>query len=238
LDLKRKYTFKEFEFINNDAKKSPIKIDGQLISHFTFEDGKLSPVLQNPIALEAVIHEISRQLGNWNVSPFFNKHGIVTTSRGGFNFDAFGGRQQIIQSPSVAFIPKNIYNSLDEDQLWSFESEPFTPIFVIEVVNIISREQFDEIDYKFKHIYFTTGTSVELGWLIDPKNQDIWIYKYNQYDKVYRRKHNPKWPKEIVAGDILKGFKLDTSKIDNLIPQVWCYIFLLFFFKIIMKVLY
>ncbi|CAB4431933.1 unnamed protein product [Rhizophagus irregularis] len=42
---------------------------------------ELLSIPQSPIANEAVVHEISRQLGNWNVET--GQNGIVTTSQGG-----------------------------------------------------------------------------------------------------------------------------------------------------------
>ncbi|PKY23252.1 hypothetical protein RhiirB3_471328 [Rhizophagus irregularis] len=45
---------------------------------------RLLPIPQSPIANEAVVHEISRQLGNWNVET--SQNGIVITSQGGYDF--------------------------------------------------------------------------------------------------------------------------------------------------------
>ncbi|PKC63911.1 hypothetical protein RhiirA1_443115 [Rhizophagus irregularis] len=89
---------------------------------------RLLPIPQSPIANEAVVHEISRQLGNWNVET--GQNGIVTTSQGGYNFSVSG--QKKIRAPHIAFIPENIYSSLNKTQLLTFLGQPFTPIFVAE----------------------------------------------------------------------------------------------------------
>ncbi|CAB4462831.1 unnamed protein product [Rhizophagus irregularis] len=73
LDLTHIYTPEEIEYINKYLK-----------THINFENGRLLPIPQSPIANEAVVHEISRQLGNWNVET--SQNGIVITSQGGYDF--------------------------------------------------------------------------------------------------------------------------------------------------------
>src|SRR5271156_3236023 len=104
LDLTRTYAPNELELI-----KSHLKV------HTNFENGMLIPIPQTPFANEAVAHEISRQLGNWNVNK--DQNGIVTTSQGGFNFSVTG--KEKIRAPHVAFTPNDTYTSLNETQLLS-----------------------------------------------------------------------------------------------------------------------
>ncbi|PKC15986.1 hypothetical protein RhiirA5_407559, partial [Rhizophagus irregularis] len=110
---------------------------------------------QSPIAIKAVVHEISRQLGNWNIKT--GQNGIVTTSQRGYNFSV--SDQKKIRAPHIAFIPENIYNSLNKAQLLTFLGQPFTPIFVAEVVNVSKEAIFNEVNNRFKNDYFATGTS-------------------------------------------------------------------------------
>ncbi|GBC07665.1 hypothetical protein RclHR1_07600004 [Rhizophagus clarus] len=202
LDLTRIYTPEELALINNKLK-----------THINFENGRLLPVSQAPIANEAVVHEISRQLGNWNVET--GQNGVVTTSQGGFNFSVNGKRK--IRAPHVAFIPENILSSLDKDQLWSFNGQPFTPIFVVEVINVSNDRILNEVDTRFKNDYFANGTSVRLGWLIDPKNHAIWTYKNNNNENApVRQKCN--W-EDLNGGDILPGFTLNISMVEEIISQ-------------------
>ncbi|CAG8765824.1 5017_t:CDS:2, partial [Dentiscutata erythropus] len=81
LDLKRTYTFEEFEWINKQPKKNPIEIDGQPVDLFEFKDNKLVPMPQTPIKFETVVCEIGAQLRNWNVMT--GQNGIITFSQGG-----------------------------------------------------------------------------------------------------------------------------------------------------------
>ncbi|CAG8627466.1 10212_t:CDS:2 [Diversispora eburnea] len=220
LDLNRIYTFEEFEYINDQLKYHTFEINGQPVNLFELDkNGKLIPMPQATINMEAVVLEIGRQLGNWNIQT--GQGGVVTSSQGGFNFHVRGGR--MIRAPDVSFTSKNVYRHLTQQQLWTFKGEPFTPMVVIEVSDTIKdsdtnkkKKAFDDLDEKFKFEYFSVGTSVQLGWLIDPKNKGIWIYKLNKEGKVFRRKHV--WG-SINGGDLLPGFTLDIDLIEKVISQ-------------------
>ncbi|CAB5358561.1 unnamed protein product [Rhizophagus irregularis] len=151
---------------------------------------------QSPIAIKAVVHEISRQLG-------------------GYNFSVNG--QKKIQAPHIAFIPENIYNSLNKIQLLTFLSQPFTPIFVAEVVNISKEAIFNKVNNRFKNDYFATGTSVKLGWLIDPRNHIIWTYEKDDDDENVTCQKR-KW-KDLDGGNILLDFTLDIKFVEKIISH-------------------
>ncbi|CAG8673187.1 7710_t:CDS:2, partial [Paraglomus occultum] len=61
----------------------------------------------------------------------------------------------------------------------NFRGQPFTPSFVVEVENVAGGRgtKFDNLDNKIRTVYFDCHTSVQLGWLVDPQNRDIWVYK-------------------------------------------------------------
>ncbi|CAG8756617.1 9159_t:CDS:2 [Gigaspora margarita] len=186
LNLDRSYTLEEFEFINDQLKTRTLEIDGQPVNLFDLDkNGKLIPMPQSLYSREIVVAEIVRQLGEG-----------ITSSQGGFDFDVGCGR--MIRAPDIAYTPKEIYRLLNEKQNWSFHSKPFTPVFVVEIGNISSYSKFEKLDRKFKDIYFAEGTSVQLGWLIDPENKEI---------------HN------VVGGDFLPRFILEIWKIEHAISQ-------------------
>ncbi|CAB4387494.1 unnamed protein product [Rhizophagus irregularis] len=85
IDLKKVYTFKEFEYINDLLKTRTIQLNGKSVNLFECEDGKLIPMPQVPIARETVVLEIGRQLGNWNIET--HQNGRVTLSQGGFDLN-------------------------------------------------------------------------------------------------------------------------------------------------------
>ncbi|CAB4419869.1 unnamed protein product [Rhizophagus irregularis] len=103
LNLTHTYTPEELEQINKYLKVRT-----------NFENGRLISLPQTPIAHEAVVHEIVRQLGNWNIDTCQN--GVVTAS-GAFNFSTTAPKK--IRAPHVAFISADTYNSLNEKQLWT-----------------------------------------------------------------------------------------------------------------------
>nr|CAG8439682.1 13213_t:CDS:2 [Entrophospora candida] len=143
------------------------------------------------------------------------ENGITTTSQGGFDFNISG--QQAIRAPDVAFTPKNIYCLLNHQQQWTFKGQPFTPTCVVEVaVTQEGYQKFNDLDQKFREVYFATGSSVELGWLVDPQNKQIYIYRRRANRVVYRTSHG--WD-NVNGGDVLPGFTLEVEKIDDAISQ-------------------
>ncbi|CAG8699410.1 12392_t:CDS:2, partial [Acaulospora morrowiae] len=213
LDLNRIYTFEEFEFINEQLKTRTLVINGDPVNLLEFDKGKLLPVPQNPIIKEAVAGEIFGQLRNWNIQT--RENGIITTSQGGFNFNISG--QRTIRAPDVAFTPKNIYRSLDQRQQWTFRSQPFTPTFVVEVAVVREGyQEFNNLDQKFKEVYFSIGSSVQLGWLVDPQNKNIYIYRKRANGVIYRVTHD--W-NDVNGDSTLPGFTLRVRLIDDAISQ-------------------
>ncbi|CAG8521417.1 5925_t:CDS:2, partial [Dentiscutata erythropus] len=206
LDLKRTYTFEEFEWINEQLKKNSIEIDGQPVDLFEFKDNKLVPMPLTPIKFEAVVLEIVAQLRNWNVMT--GQNGIITSSQGGFNFNV--GGKKTIEAPDVAFVPRRVYDNLTEQQRITFKGEPFSPIFVVEVANITKRSVFDKLDSKFKDDYLSEESAVQLGWLIDPENKEVFVYKRG------RNRYHHGW-KNVDGGETLPKFKLRVQLIEQVI---------------------
>ncbi|CAG8533991.1 17592_t:CDS:2, partial [Rhizophagus irregularis] len=177
---KRRPVEREIEYINKYLK-----------THINFENERLLPIPQSPIANEAVVHEISRQLGNWNVET--GQNGIVTTSQGGYNFSVSG--QKKIRAPHIAFIPENIYSSLNKTQLLTFLGQPFTPIFVAEVVNVSKEAIFNEVDIRFKNEMYEK----------DDDDENITHQKC-------------KW-EDLDSDNILPDFTLDIEFVEKIILQ-------------------
>jgi Uma2 family endonuclease len=125
-DPRRVYSLEEFEAINDCLKKYDIFVAGKPISHFDrTEDGRLIAFPQVPVRMESALHEIGRQLGNWNIQT--KQNGNVTSSQGGFTF---GGT---ITAPDVSFVPGEVYQTLPLQQLDTFKGDAFCPTFVMEL---------------------------------------------------------------------------------------------------------
>ncbi|RGB31624.1 hypothetical protein C1646_744316 [Rhizophagus diaphanus] len=200
IDLKKVYTFEEFEYINDQLKTRTIQLNGKPVNLFEYENGKLISMPQTPYARVKVVSEIARQLANWNIET--HQNGGVTSSQGGFNFNV--GGQRTIRAPDVSFTPKLTDRNLNGLQNWTFQGQPFTPIFVVE------------------------GTSVELRFLVsigqDENNQLVknihsWRW-YENSDTVRYYEHGWRDMNTTVNGqEILPGFILDVEMIEEAISQ-------------------
>jgi Uma2 family endonuclease len=169
---------------------------------------------QPPIEKEAAVLEIARHLANWNVRT--RQNGTCTSSQGGFNFNG------AIRAPDIAYTPKGVYRALDEEQRRSFRGDPFSPTFAVEVEDLIPTGKLLELTHKFKDTYFPAG--LELGWLVDPINKEVFVFKRDKDGTVRRRKHAWYGTDGIATvldgGDILPGFELDLWEIDEALSQV------------------
>ncbi|CAB4378691.1 unnamed protein product [Rhizophagus irregularis] len=210
LDLDRSYTVEEFELISKKLKFSSIEIKGQPVNLFELDkSGKLVPMPPTVISMEAVACEIARQLANWNV--WTRQNGIVTSSQGGYDFNV--GGSVTIRAPDVAFLTRNVYNDLTQEQRDSFQGDPFSPIFAVEVSDLSDRSVFQNLDDKIKYEYFAPESSVKRVWLVDPKNKQIHLYRrgMNRYLWEWRN---------IDGGEVLPDFVLDVSEIDEIIEDL------------------
>jgi len=221
LNLERRYTLEEFEAVNDQLKTKDLELDESSKNHFDFHDhishfdyvsGYLVPMPETPIEKEAVVLEIGRQLGNWNIGT--RQNGVPTSSQGGFNFTMeVGGRT--IRAPDIAFTPKQVYRRLSVQQRRTFQGELFHPSFVVEVEDVSRAAKLEELTAKFKETYFPAG--VELGWLIDPINKGIFVFKRDRNGLV--RRYNHGWS-DVSGGDVLPRFTLRVGRLDDLVSQV------------------
>jgi Uma2 family endonuclease len=104
------------------------------------------------------------------------------------------------RSPDVSWIKIERWNALTSEQRKKFL--PLCPDFVIELVS----ESDDLADTQAKmREYIANG--LRLGWLINPKNQQVEIYRPNQEIEVLES------PTSLFGEDVLPGFILDLQPI-------------------------
>jgi Uma2 family endonuclease len=214
-DPGRTYSLAEFEEVNSSTRAHDVKIDDTPISHFDLDSKKhLIPMPQTPIEKEAAVGEIFGQLRNWNIRT--RQNGVPTSSQGGFNFNGE------IRAPDVAFTPKEVYRALDEEQRRSFQGDLFSPTFAVEVEDLVATGKLSELSHKFKDTYFPAG--LKLGWLIDPINKAVYVFKRDKDDTVRRHKHawyDTDGIATVLDGrDVLPGFELKLWQIDEALSQV------------------
>ncbi|MEA5621026.1 Uma2 family endonuclease [Cronbergia sp. UHCC 0137] len=104
------------------------------------------------------------------------------------------------RSPDVSWIKIERWNALTPEQRKKFL--PLCPDFVIELVS--ESDDLPDTQAKMRE-YIENGLS--LGWLINPKNKQVEIYRHNQEVEILKS------PKNLSGEDVLPGFILDLKPI-------------------------
>ncbi|NET82993.1 MAG: Uma2 family endonuclease [Moorea sp. SIO1F2] len=138
---------------------------------------------------------ISRQLGNWyEENP---EQGEAFDSSTGFELPNGSNR-----SPDSSWVSRNRWDALTEEQKQTFPK--VCPDFVIELRS--KSDSLKELQAKMQE-YIDNG--LRLGWLIDPQNRRVEIYRSGQNTEVIDN------PKELSGEAVLPGFKLKLQGIVN-----------------------
>jgi len=135
---------------------------------------------------------ISTQLGNW-----FEAHeelGEAFDSSTGFKLPNGANR-----SPDASWIRRERWESLTPQQRKEFV--PLCPDFVIELRS--ESDSLPKLQAKMQE-YIDNGT--RLGWLIDPKNRRVEIYRPGREVEVLEN------PSHLSGEDILPGFVLNLRR--------------------------
>jgi Uma2 family endonuclease len=102
-------------------------------------------------------------------------------------------------SPDAAWMSMDKWNSLSEDQKEKFAY--ITPDFIVELMS-----PSDRLKALKKKMVQWINNEVKLAWLIDPKSQQIFIYRADgTVDKI------TSFDKKLSGEDVLPGFELDLS---------------------------
>ncbi|NET24769.1 Uma2 family endonuclease [Okeania sp. SIO1I7] len=135
---------------------------------------------------------LTQQLFNWADR---NQLGIPFDSSAGFNLPNGSNF-----SPDASWITIEKWNNLTPEQRTKFL--PLCPDFLIELMS--PSDSLPKTREKMKE-YLENG--MQLGWLINPKNQQVEIYRAGKDVEIL---DSP----EILSGeDVLPGFILDMTKI-------------------------
>ncbi len=104
------------------------------------------------------------------------------------------------RSPDVSWVSLEKWESLTAQQRQKFP--PIAPDFVVELRS--ASDDLESLQVKMQE-YMDNG--VRLGWLIDPQNQQVEIYRQGREVEVIKS------PKILSGEDVLPGFDLDLSRI-------------------------
>lgn len=136
--------------------------------------------------------EIIFQLKLWSKK---DKTGIATESNAGFVLPNGATR-----SPDAAWTRKVRLEKFSAAEKKKFL--PLCPDFVIELRS--SSDSINELRKKMEE-YVENGAS--LGWLIDPANKTVYVYRPNVETEILKE------VKTVSGENVLKGFKLDLAEI-------------------------
>jgi Uma2 family endonuclease len=133
--------------------------------------------------------EISGQLWAWNRQRELGK---VFDSSTGFRLPNGADR-----SPDASWVSKDRLEALNPDPA---KFLPLAPDFVVEL-----RSQSDTLEPLQTKMQEYIEHGVRLGWLIDPKNKRVEIYRPGQEVEVLAS------PVSLSGEEVLPGFRLDLS---------------------------
>ncbi|WP_041238040.1 Uma2 family endonuclease [Gloeothece citriformis] len=136
--------------------------------------------------------DIITDLNNWNRQK---KLGVVFSSSTGFKLPKGGDR-----SPDAAWISLERWQSLSTTERKKFP--PICPDFLIEL-----RSQTDDLEKLREKMQEYLDNGLRLGWLIDPQNRAVEIYRLGQVVELLSS------PSTVSGEDILPDFVLDLTSI-------------------------
>ncbi len=136
---------------------------------------------------------LTAQLDRWNET--YEDLGVVFDSSTGFILP-----NGAIRSPDAAWIRRERWESLTASQRQGFV--PLCPDFVVELRS--STDSLTKLQQKMQE-YLENGA--KLGWLINPQNQQVEIYRPGQIVEVLEH------PIELSGEPVLPGFILNLRRI-------------------------
>lgn len=135
--------------------------------------------------------EITTDLGIWNRQT---GEGYLFDSSTGFRLPNGAAR-----SPDTAWVSKARWEALPREQRRAFP--PLAPDFVLELRS--ARDDLPPLQAKMRE-YLSNG--VRLGWLINPQDQQVEIYRLGQSVEILNQ------PQAVSGEEVLPGFVLDVSR--------------------------
>lgn len=136
--------------------------------------------------------DLTIDLGLWNREA---KLGVVFDSSTQFKLPNGGDR-----SPDASWIQVERWNTLTAEEKKRFP--PICPDFAIEL-----RSESDNLRSLQNKMQEYLNSGLRLGWLIDPKNRRVEIYRQGQEPEILEN------PSSLSGEDVLPGFVLDVQNI-------------------------
>ncbi|MEH1873948.1 Uma2 family endonuclease [Nostoc sp.] len=141
---------------------------------------------------------LTQRLGNWADA---DGTGLAFDSSTGFKLPNGANR-----SPDASWVSRKRLEALNPDP---DRFLPLAPDFAVELRS--ASDSLKTVQQKMQE-YIDNG--VRLGWLIDPQNQQVEIYRPGQEVEVLRRRSPLETsPTSLSGEDVLPGFVLDLTQI-------------------------
>ena len=132
------------------------------------------------------------------------KFGIWAEQDGkGKGFDSSSGftlPNGAVRSPDLAWVRKERWEALSEEEQRKFA--PLCPDFVVEL-----RSATDSVQRLREKMEEYMENGAELGWLIDPKNKRVHVYRAGGEIEILEN------PTKVLGEDVLENFELDLTEI-------------------------
>lgn len=135
---------------------------------------------------------LAAQIWNWNDR---SRLGVVFDSSAGFKLSNGATR-----SPDVSWVRRSKWDSLSKQQRRKFA--PIDPDFIIELMS--PTDDLTELQSKMLE-YMDCGVS--LGWLVNPDDRQVEIYRQGQNKEVLDK------PANLTGEDVLPDLLVDLSEI-------------------------
>lgn len=136
--------------------------------------------------------DLNLQLAIWNKK---HKLGVVFDSSTGFKLPLGGDR-----APDASWIKKERWDNLTSEEKAKFL--PLCPDFLMEL-----RSRNDSLSRLQEKMQEYLANGCRLGWLIDPQNKQVEIYRQGKEMEIVKN------PANISGEDVLVEFVLDFSEI-------------------------
>ena len=175
----------EDQFVRFCALNREIRIERTASGDLEF----MSPTYGNTGIRNA---DITAQLGFWSRQ---DGTGIAFDSSAGFRLP-----NGAMRSPDSSWIPRSLLTELSDEERRGFF--PICPYFVIEL-----RSDSDSLRRLFDKMDEYTENGTQLGWLIDPRNRQTYIYRPDTSVEVLEDSDT------LPADPELPGFALDMENI-------------------------
>lgn len=132
--------------------------------------------------------EVTTEVAVWNRQT---KQGKIFDSNGGFTLP-----NQAVRGPDTAWVKLERWLALPEKDRKRFAH--ISPDFVIEI-----RSETDDLEQLKSKMIEYQQNGVRLGWLIDPQEQQVWIYRINGTID-----HVDNFDTPLSGEDVLAGFEM------------------------------